>query len=76
MRIHSGMVKANKRDIECIKIFLIHAQIDMNYGGEGSYVTHGSVGNTNDLDVRELKKGREGLENIQFLLRGLCDKWN
>ena len=66
MYIQSGIVKANKRDIECIKTFLIHAQIDMDYSGEGSYGTN----------ARELKKGKEGMDNIKMLLRGLCDKWN
>lgn len=75
MRIVSGIVKANKEDIEAMKTFLFHAQIDMDFGGDGSYVKHGTAGNTNDTDMRELKKGKYGKECIELLLEGLCDKW-
>jgi len=73
MYTHSGRVKANKKDIEAIKVFIDHAAIDMSYGGGGSYKDHGSL--ENRLDERELKKGQLGLENVVFMLEALCDKW-
>jgi hypothetical protein len=73
MRIQSGMVKANKRDILAIKTFLRHAEADMSYGGSGTYTDKTLDDN---LDKKEYQLGLEGMEHIKFLLKGLCDKWN
>lgn len=73
MYIDSGYIKANKKDIEAIKIFLKHAKIDMfQYGLEGSY------GGNNDSERKQnatWNKGKEGLEKIEFILEGLCPKY-
>lgn len=73
MYIHSGMIKANKKDIEAIKTFIRHAEADMSFGEGGSYVKRNG---SDEVDKRELKKGYEGLLLVEFILRGLCDKWN
>lgn len=72
MYIQSGEIKANKADIEAIKVFLEHARADMSYGADGSY---SDMSLDNNLDEKTLKKGQLGLENIEVILKVLCPKW-
>jgi hypothetical protein len=77
MRIESGRVKANKKDIEDIKTFLLHAKENMWWGYEGTYGGHDEESDAEDKRFqKELEAGFRGLENIEMLLEGLCDKWN
>jgi len=73
MYIDSGRIKANKKDIQEIRVFLEHAKRDMAYGGNGTYSKSDSL--DNELDIKELTKGEMGLLHIEFILKRLCDKW-
>ena len=73
MYIQSGQIKANKKDIEAIQVFLAHAKGDMEYGAGGTYTSLTEVGE--EIDEKEYEKGKLGLENIEFMLEALCPKW-
>jgi hypothetical protein len=76
MRIVSGTIKANEQDIEDIKTFLFHAKADMVFGWDGSYGGYDENDKKAEREAtKELESGKRGLENIEFLLEGLCDKW-
>lgn len=73
MYLHSGLIKTKKKDIEEIQTFLHHAKINMEWGGNGSFVKLDSA--DNDTDHKELAKAQAGLRHIEFILDGLCPKW-
>lgn len=74
MRTQSGYIKATKKDIKAMRVFLEHAKVDMSYLGGGSYTNFNSL--ENELDEKEYKLGQLGLENIEFILQALCEGWN
>jgi hypothetical protein len=76
MRIQSGYIKATKKDIEDIKVFLAHAETDMEYGWEGSYggYTEDNAKEKKKAE-REFEAGKRGMEYIRFILEGLCEGW-
>ena len=79
MYIQSGMVKANKKDIEDIKVFLRHAEHDIsllsNGYFEGTYTHLKDSKRAINKGKKEIEAGKRGIDNIKMMLRGLCDKW-
>jgi len=73
MRTVSGELRLNKKEREAVSVFLKHAKMDMAYSGNGTYCKPESL--ENELDVLEIKKGRLGLEVLEFMLEGLCPDW-
>lgn len=81
MYIQSGELKVNKEDIEAIKIFIAHARADIAYAGNGSYwngkLTYNEYNEPiNEVNKKEYRLGKLGLENIEYMLKTLCPKYN
>lgn len=65
MYTHSGVLKIGKKEEQAMRCVLKHCQIDMNYGGGGSF----SKGdNDNTPDLKEIGKACEGIKLYEWIL--------
>jgi hypothetical protein len=65
MKTKDGRLCLGKTEIKKIKKLLLHSEIDLSYGGSGTF-TKGD--NNNNPDLKEMKEVKEAIESIKWIL--------
>lgn len=72
MRTHSGIIKANKKEIAQMLTALKHAKRDASYGLGGSYCGNSEESPREEKKaLKTLEQGKEGLDLLEWIVRTL-----
>jgi hypothetical protein len=65
-RTKSGVLFLTREERECLKVVQRHTLLNISWGESGSFTKSDGSG---DVDPKEMKRGRVGVELIDFILK-------
>ncbi len=62
MHTYSGRIKMGKRELENMRLLIMHAKHDISYGEGGTF------GDGDKMDEKEIEKVEKAINNLEWIL--------